>query len=515
MTRKVFMPWMAVSCLLAVTQLAEASSTEEKKPWFSWTEKKVPGQTPQPGRPVQEVQPDRPVELASLGIPTPELTSALPHPPSAGNPLAPYWNSDFFLKRFADSYGFHPILEPKLRGTNESNFIIELGKIIPTDPAEAARRISTNLTANSSAVFDFTLATLQFQQGETQEAEANYKNAIEKHPKYLRAHQNLSQLYVKEGRFADAIPHLTESIRLGGADGLMFGLLGFAFQSEGQFLASEGAYRSAMLYMPDNKDWKLGLVKALMAQEKFTEANRLVTELLGQNPQDASLWSLQAGLFMQMEQTSRAIVNFEILRRLGKANLQNLMLLGDLYMIQGGNDLALEVYLEGVAQDGESDLRRSLRAAEILVNNGDMDRAVPLFEKIRSVHGSKLSQAEELKLLKLQSKVSNAKGDTEGSVAVLEKVVEQDPLDGEALLMLGNFYVAMDQPEKAQFRYELASKIEGFEADAYVKQAQLFVRKQEKTSYRKAITLLEKAQKIRPRDSIQRYLEAIQKLERR
>lgn len=96
-------------------------------------------------------------------------------------------------------------------------------------------------------------------------------------------------------------------------------------------------------------------------------------------------------------------------------------------------------------------------------------------------------------------------------MAYLTQILEKDPLDGEALLMAGDFHNANGDVEKAMFRYETAAKIDGFQSDGLVKQAQLFV---QKSDYRKALTLLKKAQEINPRDSIKRYLENIERLAR-
>jgi len=85
----------------------------------------------------------------------------------------------------------------------------------------------------------------------------------------------------------------------------------------------------------------------------------------------------------------------------------------------------------------------------------------------------------------------------------------KNPTDGEALILVGEYYANKGEREKAEFKYERAAKIEGFEADAMVKHAQLLVQYQK---YVQAVELLTKAQKIRPRDSVQRYLEAIERV---
>ena len=117
----------------------------------------------------------------------------------------------------------------------------------------------------------------------------------------------------------------------------------------------------------------------------------------------------------------------------------------------------------------------------------------------------------QLKLLKLESKVAMATGESDKAIQTLEEIIQKDPLDAEALLLAGDYYARNGQGEKAEFRYETASKVTGFEADALVKHAQLLVQSQK---YAPAVELLRKAQKIKPRDNVQRYLERVEQIAR-
>jgi tetratricopeptide (TPR) repeat protein len=233
-----------------------------------------------------------------------------------------------------------------------------------------------------------------------------------------------------------------------------------------------------------------------------------VNELIKQHPERDSLWTLQANIFIQKEQPAKAAISLEMLRRLGKATPQNLFLLGDLYMTQEARDLALAAYLEAVEKDGGQNVAKALRPAQILVSRGAWDEARKLFAKIRGT-GSGLNGADELKLLKLESKVAISTGEGEKAIQTIEQIIGKDPLDGEALLMAGDYYAHNGQPEKAEFRYDTAAKLEGFQADAFVKRAQLLVQSQK---YAQAVEFLRKAQKIKPRDNVQRYLEKVEQL---
>jgi tetratricopeptide (TPR) repeat protein len=431
-------------------------------------------------------------------------------PAKPDDPLAAFWNSETFIKSFLGSYGFHAGVEPKLATPEDQQFYQSIATVVREDARKAIATLEQYVTAETSAVLDYTLATLYFQEGEPAKAIKQYEIALAKFPTFLRAHKNLGILLVKEGRFADAVAPLTETVRLGGADGNVYGLLGFAFLNTEKFASAEAAYRNAILLQPDTLDWKLGLVKGQIQQGKYREAVDLLDELLQKNPQNDTLWALQANVLVSLEQPLKAAVNFEILRKLGKATPAHLLLLGDIYMTQDQRELALSAYLEAIEKDGGKSPAKALRAAEILASQGAWDEARALFAKIRATSGA-LADEDEMKLLKLESKVALATGEAEKAVTTLERVIERNPLDGEALLMVGEHYARNGEREKAEFRYEMAAKLEKFEADALVKHAQLHVQAK---AYDKAVEMLRRAQKLKPRDSIQRYLEAVERVQR-
>jgi Flp pilus assembly protein TadD len=104
--------------------------------------------------------------------------------------------------------------------------------------------------------------------------------------------------------------------------------------------------------------------------------------------------------------------------------------------------------------------------------------------------------------------VADGSGDDE-EVRVLKEIVELDPQDGEALILLGQHAARTGDDEKAVFYYEQAAYLEAFEADAKVRHAQLLVGQ---GKYDEAIPLLRRAQSLKPRDNIQEYLEQVERV---
>jgi tetratricopeptide (TPR) repeat protein len=431
-------------------------------------------------------------------------------PIPATNELASMWNDPDFQRRLLGSYGFAPDAEPRLMPEEQAAYRDKIVPLLREDPKKAIGPLEALAKPTASAVFDFTLGNIYFQNDDLTNAVRHFETALAKFPDYRRAQKNLAFALVRDGKYADAIKPLTRTIALGGADGRVFGLLGFACMDQGRYVSAEAAYRQALVFEPDNLDFKLGLVKCSLSTANYDYALGLLDELIRQNPERANLWSLQANLYIQKEQPAKAAISLEMLRRLGQSTAQTLFLLGDLYMAQETRDLALGAYLEAVDKDGGQNPARALRPAQILVSRGAWDEARSLFAKIRGT-GIRLDGADELKLLKLESRVAMSTGEGEKAIATLEQIIEKDPLDGEALLLAGDYYAKNGQKEKAEFRYQSAANISGCEADACVKHAQLLVQSQK---YAQAVELLRKAQKVKRRDNVQRYLEKVEQMAR-
>lgn len=432
-------------------------------------------------------------------------------PVAADNPLASLWNDPDFQKRLLGSYGMKSDIEPRMTPEEQAVYRDKVVPALRGEPKEALALLQTRAKPGASAQFDFALGNVYFQNDDLTNAIKSFEAALEKFPDYLRAQKNLGFAFLRAGRYEEAIKPLARTASLGGADGKVFGFLGYCYSNLGRNASAQGAYQQALLFEPDNLDFKLGLVKSAVALGAYDPALALLDEVIQQQPERDNLWVLQANVFVQKGQPEKAAVALEMLRRLGKATPPQLLLLGDLYLNQDARDLALGAYFEAVEKGAGENLPKALRAADILASRSAWKEAAGLLEKIKTAAGANLTGPEELKWLKLSAKVSLGTGEGERAIALLDEVAQKNPLDAEALLLAGDYYARNGQPEKALYRYETAGKLTGFEADSMIKQAQLLVTARK---YDLALELLRKAQKIKPRDNIQRYLERVEQVAR-
>jgi tetratricopeptide (TPR) repeat protein len=440
----------------------------------------------------------------SRKTPPPASTFA---PLPATHELASIWNDPDFTRRLIGSYGFASDAEPRMTPEEQATYRDKIVPLLRDDPKKAIPALQALVKPAASAVFDFTLGNVFFQNEDLTNAVKHFQAALVKFPDYRRAQKNLAFALVRDGKYNEAIKPLTRTLSLGGGDGRVFGLLGFAYMNQGRNASAEGAYQQALVFEPENVDFKLGLVKCSVATANYDHALALLDELIRQFPERENFWTLHANIFIQKEQPGRAAISLEMLRRLGKATPQNLFLLGDLYMAQEARDLALSAYLEAVEKDDGRQIVKAMRAGDILVSRGAWNEACELFRKMRDAQGAGLSEADQMKLSKLEAKVAMATGDGDKAVRTLEEIIAKNPLDGEALMLAGDYYAKNDQREKAEFRYQTAASLENFKADAWVKHAQLLVQARK---YNEAVELLKKAQKLKPREHIERYLEKVE-----
>lgn len=424
-----------------------------------------------------------------------------------------FWKDSGFQKSFMGSYGIRTEIEPAVttveRGQMEKVMQL-MGEETTAEKAVELLRKAMAMEA-SSALFDFTLANLMFQRDKLEEASAAYAAAVKKFPSFQRAHKNAGLVFIRRGDFEAAALSLTRAVELGAADGFTFGLLGYAYGSSGQFSSAETAYRMAVMLQPGNMDWKLGLCRTLFRQERFADAVALCSELLKRDPSKKDFWLLEANAWLGLKQPLKAAEIYEMLAASGDLPAAASYTLGDIYLNENLPDRAAAVYGEALKQETQPDLPRHLRNAEVLLSRNAGPAAAVLLTLVKQKY-PKASEEDRRRMLKLEARMAAASNESvEVQNRILEEIVALDPLDGEALILLGQNAAASGNVEKAVFYFERAAGIERSEADAKLRHGQVLVRN---GRYADALPLLKRAQELNPRDDVTRYVEQVERVAR-
>ena len=423
------------------------------------------------------------------------------------------WENPIFRARLLGSFGVNSSIEPVL-SPDQQEIYDQIITLVADKPADAARLLQQVLADadlgkdKSSAMFDFTLGNVYFQNSRPREAAISFQNALKKFPDFRRAHQNLGILLIQGGQHAESIPHFTRAMQLGAADGPLFGLLGSAYVMAGDHVAAETAFRNAIMLTPEVKDWKLGLMRSLMAQEKFGEARALAAAMLSGNPADKDLWLLQASAHLGLKQFKEAAADYEMLDLLGQSTPESLNTLGDIYANEGALAPAASAYLRAFEKSPGGPVDGPIRAAEILVARDGSAQADKLLDRVTKEKGDKLDARDALRIKRLRARILQNAGEAEKALALLKEVVEADPLDGDSLIKIGQHYANGEEKERAIHYFEAAAGISEFEADAKVRHAQLLV---SMGKYAEAVPMLRRAQELKPRDSIAKFLDDLER----
>ncbi len=425
-----------------------------------------------------------------------------------------YMNSPDFQKRFAESYIAETDIEPKLK-EDEYKKMLKIIDLIDSDKTdEAAKSLEKEINDNSNPVFAFTLANIYFQKNDLDKADVYYEKAVSKYQKFRRAWKNLGLVYIRKGDFAKAIPALTKVIELGVNDALTYAQLGYAYLSMENNLCAESAYRMAVLLDPNTMDWKIGLATSILKQQRYGEAVSLFDNLIAAEPNKVDLWLYQANAYIGLNQPMKAAVNFEMIDQMGGSTINTLSKLGDIYVNQNLFSTAVDTYIRALEKEPKDNdeqanrLSHDIRVAKVLVANSAFDETKRFIESIEKLQEKSLSDADRNDLLKLRAQIAMSEGADEEQAKILEEIVKLNPLDGQAIILLGQYYERKGESEKAVFYYERAESLETFEADAKVRHAQLLV-KQEK--YNEALPLLRRAQQINNREDVQKYLDQVER----
>ena len=415
------------------------------------------------------------------------------------------WDDATFTRRILESYASESEVEPSLM-EDERKQMQKVLELLSDDKSEQAKQeVRAYCTEASSAVFDFTLGNLHFQDDELEPALLAYEKAVEKFPKFLRAWKNLGMIHVRREQFADSIEPLTRVIALGGGDGVSYGLLGFAYSSMENEISAESAYRMAVLLDPATIDWQMGLIRSFFRQQRFADASSLCSTMIRKSPGSTDIWLLQANSFLGMGKTMEAAQNFELVDGMGGSTQESLNTLGDIYVNEELFALASGAYLRALQFNPGAGAQRGIYGAQVLVaRSAD---AGDLLNALDEVPG--LPQEQRKDLLKLRSRVAVATGASEEEARILNEIVQLDPLDGEALLLLGQYHRLNEDPEMAIFYFERAASLEEFEADAKVRHAQVLV---SMAKYAEALPLLRQAQAINSREHIQAYIDQVERI---
>ena len=405
-----------------------------------------------------------------------------------------------------ESYNFLKSREPEM--TRSEYALYE--KVVPMvfEQPEFALTLLETMIADEeeeSAAFHYILANVYFTSDRMDDAEREYRAAVDKYPEFLRAWNNLGFFYYSQERFSDAIPCLSKSIELGDSEARTLGVLGYCLREEGNLVAAEMLYMQAVAVDPNNSDWTEGLLAIALDTEQFPRAEAYVRQFLMQKPDAREKWMLLASLLVKQNRNVEAAAILETASSLGYADTDGLLLLGDLCAGLRLNDEAVAAYSKAIPMAGDQGVDRAVAFSRLLIDAGDLEKAESLLGTLMEPSGV----SERVLLHHARADLHTAREEWPEARAELEELTRLDPLHGVALLQLGKLLHKAGEPVRAMFAYEAAAQDD---STAYHANLALGNLAMEANDYKAAIDRLETALNLTSTPEIREILAHVRHL---
>lgn len=433
------------------------------------------------------------------------LTAADPLPLSKS-----YWKDEAFLKSFNGSYRINARIEPAVT-TAERGLLVSIQPLMAGGKRkEALAKLKSSALAKSSAAIAFNAGNIEFELGDLESAAAFYRRALKIFPSFRRAHRNLGFVYARSDDWDQAMPALEQAIKLGDQDGATYGQLAYGRMQKDQYASALQAYRLAQVTQPESVDWKAGVAQCLQHLQRNEEALALIEEVITARPDEISYYLLQSSIQLSMDRIDDAMANLDLVRRMGKLDAENHLLLANLHLRTGSSELARPVMMAALETEEKPPLASALNVLEFAARVEDWKLA-------RDFAGAVAKAWPEVKDAKLAAKQKrlgalidiDSGADPERGAKVLAELIEQDPLDAASLVLLARHRISQKRNQEAEMLLQQAARVEGHEYDARLELAKLYVATQR---YEEALKELRTLLKIRSTDSLRSYRAAVEKL---
>lgn len=418
-----------------------------------------------------------------------------------------YWQNEAFLKSFNGSYRINARIEPFVT-TEERGLLVSIQPLMADGKRkDALDKLTNSELIKSSAAIAFNAGNIQFELGDLEAAQERYLQALKIFPSFRRAHRNLGFVYVRQNDWEKALPALEESIRLGDHDAATFGQLAFGRIEAGHHASALQAFQLAQLTQPQSIDWKVGTAQCLQELKRHEEALSLLDEVIAARPDEPSYYLFQSSVYLSLGRSDDAIANLDLVRRLGKLDAGNHLLLANLHLRANSNQLARPMVMSALSMEEKAPYAAAINVLDFTTLTRDWSLARDFATAIEKAYPDAGDPTLKEKQKYLMALIDIESGDdAQGGAIALEEIIRQNPLSATSLILLASHRAKEQRYQEAIMLLEQATRVEGHEYKSLVELAKVQVATR---SYPKALANLDKALKIEPNDDLRDYRDAI------
>lgn len=317
-----------------------------------------------------------------------------------------------------------------------------------------------------------------------EEAEYIFQSVLSRTPQFVRAHVDLSTLYLKLHRFEDSRLHMAKAISYGESSARSFGLLGYLNTRLHNAQSAISAYQNALMLEPTNIEWQRGLLVAL-TKSGMTEAALALSEQMIKTQQgDASLALNRASLYLKNEDHINALASLERAFLLGDDNPVNYLAAAQLHLKVDSFDRAIEL-MQLLANSEALDIEVISETISGLSLNSRWDVA----EKLLDVYSSRLQDvtAREQSEFHLQRAIVFSNTNRQSlAVQSFQKSIDIDPSNAKSLLEFARYHHGNNTLVEADTYFTRASAFDETNKQALLGKAQVLI---DLEDYRSALKL--------------------------
>jgi len=260
----------------------------------------------------------------------------------------------------------------------------------------------------------------------------------------------------------------------------------------------------AQLIEPGTAEWLAGTAQCLQQIGEDEEAAALLDEVVRKRPTEVSYGLLRADVLLGLGRNAEAAAGLDLMRRLEVLDGNGQLLLAKLHLRGGRAEVAAESVKSAFAGEKKPSAVRALAALAEATDR----KAWEIARLLRDQCGTVVEEEPAKRALaRAGARIEIESGDDPAAGAEkLEELLKEDPLDGEALLVLGRHRAAETRREEAELLLQRATEVDDVAHEAWVEIARVRV---DGKRYEAALEAVDEALGLRRSEELAEYRAAL------
>ena len=301
------------------------------------------------------------------------------------------------------------------------------------------------------------------------------------------------QIQIRQHKATEAIQTLQKALRNNPDNGVAHYQLGLAFNQSGDLQRAQGEWQDAIRLRPDLVEADRALAGVALHNHDMPALEQRASEIIAREPHSPDGYSLRAASNINRKQFDRAEQDARKAIEVAPQSPIGYTQLGNLRLVQGQLGDAEKAYFQALERDaGSADALAGLMNAYFAEKQPDKAVAAANAQIAKVANSTAFYDL-------LGTALFHEKKDLKGAESALEKSVELDKNNTDALLKLGQVQLTEQSADAAIATYQNASKDNPREPSFYVLIGEVYEAKQD---WDRAKQYYQKALEISPQNAV-------------